>query len=571
MPKRDLVKRTNQLPPGLIVGGGATILLGAAGSAADTVDGFHASATPTPEMLLPLDSSGEFPASVLDLSSVVPITRQVIAGAGLIGGGDLSADCTLAVGAGTGISVSEDAVSLNLAADLVWTGDQTYQGLLTTRDIVPELPDTYDLGSIARMWRKAWISELDAVVFAEHAAALVGGWLIVPHDQGALAADVTTEDSTIDFGKAMTPGDIVCLRSSAPAVEYMQVGSLVSGTRYNVTRDLDGSGANAWPAGTVYLVLGQSGDGRIELNAQDTPRIQVLTQGATYNAQSEVVRIGSLNGAFGISDERCGFAVGDYAGGNYLLYSPLDGLQFRAGSGEVTIDETGILITYDALAGLRFEGAASGTYSRIYDSSDVSGSGGLGLFSSTEFWGIVASTGAKLAMDASQDGFLKAQCVPDGTGFGIGLGDESNNWVLLTATDEPALSLGIGTGATPTDWAKFVPHSVGTMAHVPPMVAHLSLDVTAEQTVTVKTDVRYAFATLGVWNLATQAARGWIVGTLARPGSNYAALHCTNDVNYVSSSTGGVPRLELTSTGDLRLTNTDSVTMRFTGLVFYFS
>lgn len=47
------------------------------------------------------------------LNAKVASTRQVISGAGLSGGGDLSADRTLAVGAGTGISVGADDVALD--------------------------------------------------------------------------------------------------------------------------------------------------------------------------------------------------------------------------------------------------------------------------------------------------------------------------------------------------------------------------------------------------------------------------------------------------------------------------
>lgn len=43
----------------------------------------------------------------------VPNARQVISGNGLTGGGDLSSDRTLAVGAGTGITVNADDVALN--------------------------------------------------------------------------------------------------------------------------------------------------------------------------------------------------------------------------------------------------------------------------------------------------------------------------------------------------------------------------------------------------------------------------------------------------------------------------
>jgi hypothetical protein len=47
----------------------------------------------------------------------VASTRQIISGAGLTGGGDLSADRTLAVGAGTGIVVNADDVALDKASD----------------------------------------------------------------------------------------------------------------------------------------------------------------------------------------------------------------------------------------------------------------------------------------------------------------------------------------------------------------------------------------------------------------------------------------------------------------------
>lgn len=44
-------------------------------------------------------------------------TRQVIAGAGLTGGGDLSADRTFDVGAGTGIIVNANDVAIDLTAE----------------------------------------------------------------------------------------------------------------------------------------------------------------------------------------------------------------------------------------------------------------------------------------------------------------------------------------------------------------------------------------------------------------------------------------------------------------------
>lgn len=72
-------------------------------------------------------SSGDDPVTIAesqvvgltaDLASKVPNTRQVISGAGLTGGGDLSADRTLDVGAGTGITVNANDVALDTASTL---------------------------------------------------------------------------------------------------------------------------------------------------------------------------------------------------------------------------------------------------------------------------------------------------------------------------------------------------------------------------------------------------------------------------------------------------------------------
>jgi hypothetical protein len=53
---------------------------------------------------------------VMSASGDVAVSRQIISGAGLVGGGDLSADRTLDIGAGTGITVAADAISTDDAA-----------------------------------------------------------------------------------------------------------------------------------------------------------------------------------------------------------------------------------------------------------------------------------------------------------------------------------------------------------------------------------------------------------------------------------------------------------------------
>jgi|GEM_PF-3795216 len=260
------------------------------------------------------------------------LNKSILAGNGLTGGGLLNADQTLSVllnPSWSGLAVDGNGLRVNTGAAFTWTNDHNFQGITKTRHLYPEFTDTYDLGSSTLLWRKGWLSELDAILFAQNTVTLLGGWLLITKDEGTLAADAGSGDTQINFGKAMTAGDFVLFRA-AGKVEYMQVGSLVSGTTYNVTRNLDGSGADTWPAGTPFAVLGQSGQGRIELNAYDTPRLQILTQGATYNAQTEVIRIGDLNGAFGITNPQYGIGIGQYADNQaYLVYTPQSGLRVK--------------------------------------------------------------------------------------------------------------------------------------------------------------------------------------------------------------------------------------------------
>lgn len=231
--------------------------------------------------------------------------------------------------------------SLNTIQNIATTSSPTFAGLTINgtsnlRTILPQSTDAYDFGSSTLLWRKGWLSELESLVFAENTISLLGGWFYVTKDQGTIDADVNNSQTTINFGKAMTPNDFVVFRGNS-AVEYIQVGSNVSGYTYNVTRNVDGSGANAWPAGAPFAVLGYNGSGRIELNAYNTPRISLIRQGTTYNNQTELIRIGDLNGLADYSSESYGIFIGDYAGGKWLAYDPTNSLRIR---GDALIDGT---------------------------------------------------------------------------------------------------------------------------------------------------------------------------------------------------------------------------------------
>ncbi len=329
---------------------------------------------------------------------LVANTRQIISGNGLTGGGDLTADRTLAVGAGTGISVGADTVGLNLAANLTWTGSHIFQSTITARHLLPELTDTYDIGSPTRLWRKGWLSELESVVFSENTISAIGGWFMVTKAQGTLLADILAGTTQIDFGQTMTPDDFIVIRSSdtiatVPKTEYMQVGTLVSGTTYNVTRGVGGISAKDWAAGTVYVVLGNTGDGRIEFQGGVTPRISMILQGATYNAQTENVRIGDLNGMPGFATETYGVYIGDatnyirFANGS-LTIAGLDGSSItNIDGGNITTGSvTTTQLSATAIDGMTITGAlvrTSSTNPKVY--MDTTGlfalnASGVGIF-----------------------------------------------------------------------------------------------------------------------------------------------------------------------------------------------
>ena len=193
-----------------------------------------------------------------------------------------------------------------------WTGGQVPDPLIT-RDIVPEATDAYDIGSSTLLFRKGWLSELEAIVFAQNTIQLLGGWFIIGHGEGTVNEDVDTSETQIDFGAGggLAQNDFVLFRAVGK-VEYMQIGANVSGNVWNVTRNLDGTGANSWPKGSPYLNLGYNGDGSILLNANDTPRISMSTQGTAYNSTTELIRTGDLDGNWGYAAETYGFAVGEY-------------------------------------------------------------------------------------------------------------------------------------------------------------------------------------------------------------------------------------------------------------------
>ena len=219
----------------------------------------------------------------------------------------------------------------------VFTGDVATNGGISS-SLIPTATDTYNLGSYAKLWSQGYLSKLNAIVFALNTQTLFGGYSTIGYGAGAFGADVAAADTTINFGTSMTSyvGDWIVVRSTTTAgvitAEYLLIGTLVSGTTYNVTRDLAGINIPdpAWPKGTPYLILGHSGTGRLDLFAYDgKPKFSMATQGATYGASTEYVRIGDLEGMLSIPANKVGIALGDAT--SYLKF--YDGVLTIAGNG----------------------------------------------------------------------------------------------------------------------------------------------------------------------------------------------------------------------------------------------
>jgi hypothetical protein len=236
--------------------------------------------------------------------SVARDTWRVSAGEGLSGGGALS-------------STEPPTLEVNETFPFNWSNTHTFgANILLGGDILPTSPDFSSLGSSLKPFGSSWISKINSTIFAEYTQQLIGQMFMIPPGMGILMAAVEPTDTTARFGQTMTPGDIVVIRSHVAdgvttATEYMQVGTLVTGSEYNVTRDLAGvhDPDPDWPDGTVYSILGHLGQGRIEFNNVDKPLISLLEQGATYDAQTEFVRIGDLNGVYTYTSGTNGLAI----------------------------------------------------------------------------------------------------------------------------------------------------------------------------------------------------------------------------------------------------------------------
>jgi len=236
-----------------------------------------------------------------------------------------------------------------------WSGIQQFLQTMITASVIPSLADSYDIGSETRRFRKGFFSELSSLIFKKDNIIVLDGRLLISKMAGVLPAAVLSTDSAIDFGETMIPGDILIMRSEGQ-MEYVQVEALISGTTYEVERNLDGSGANDWPEGEPFAVLGSEGDGWLELSAVEERRFSVFVMGATFNSAVEIARYGEITGWQNAAFSGIGLAFGNFAAKKYFISTDVDGmvavgLSLKIGSGEKDVDLTGIQIDDTEIVG----------------------------------------------------------------------------------------------------------------------------------------------------------------------------------------------------------------------------
>lgn len=180
-------------------------------------------------------------------------------------------------------------------------------------------------------------------VFEKDVVSAVGGQLIV-----ANADKINTDMTALDSSAMVISGETTLALNSIVHIkdgideEYLRVTNVASAPSYTVTRDLAAAyPANtnpAWKKGTALVVEGIS-DGaaaysggylRLLGSGTNAPRYGVFKRtGIAYNAITEYIGMGNLNGLLDYVADEYGVVTGTVADG-YMAFDPTNGLRISA-------------------------------------------------------------------------------------------------------------------------------------------------------------------------------------------------------------------------------------------------
>lgn len=221
-------------------------------------------------------------------------------------------------------------------------------------------------------------------VFQKSLVTAFAGSQVTAKSAAVLAADCTATGTTFPISVGaqasaapFASGDRIRF-SDGTNTTWSTVGAASGSGPYTYTATWQsGSTSATYKTGQAVVdYIGSAGGGWVAISADDAngPFVSIQSSAASpWSDAVERVRVGNLRNAFGVgANNRYGFGVGDFSGGNYLMYNPTDGFTLKAGAGGVSIDVNGITFE-NAVTYLQFKdtgGSVATGLSISYDNSD---------------------------------------------------------------------------------------------------------------------------------------------------------------------------------------------------------
>lgn len=233
----------------------------------------------------------------------------------------------------------------------------------TGNDVLPSSGYTKNLGALTNKYLTLHAAELWVeTLVAQETIATIGGRILVGPTT-TLTADLSSGATSIQVKhNQIANGDRLVLQV-AGAIEFLAVTSGASGSAgaytYSVTRNLDGSGANAWTAGDAVFNTGTTNDGYIDLysvngliagSTAGPTIVGNVRTGTTYSDVAPRWAIGNLNGLYGYGADTYGVAMGD-ASNSYLTADATNGIRM--------IGDQGTMFSMNAAGAATFAGSVT--------------------------------------------------------------------------------------------------------------------------------------------------------------------------------------------------------------------